>query len=242
MGRAHLPINFASWHPHRIACSAIIAALALATMLLPATARADDAYASTNVSMRAGPSTEYPRVLVVNAGSPITVHGCLQDYSWCDASFREYRGWIAGAYLTYPYQGSRVPIPNYGAQLGLAILSFSLNDYWGNYYRNRPWYGRRDYWNRHPPRPVYNRPPPRPRPPAIRPPPRPGPGPGVRPPRPGHGQAGPNRPGPNRPGPGRPGAGNRPPPGAGQGGRPPRPNPGSGNRPRPASGEAGKSQ
>ena len=223
------------------------ALLSLVVMLCALTfsagaAQAAEAYTITNVSMRAGPSTAYPRILVLNAGTPVTVYGCLQDYSWCDTSFEDNRGWVAGSYLDYPYQGNRAPIPTLGAQLGLTILNFALDDYWGNYYRNRPFYGRRDYWDRHPPRPVFVRPPHRPRPPAVRPPPRPqpptvrpprpkppGPGPGTKPPRPGQGDGGrPPRPGQGSggkpPGPG-PGAG-KPPPGQGGGNRP-----GPGNRP-----------
>jgi uncharacterized protein YraI len=192
-------------------------------------AKAADAYTSTSVSMRAGPSTDYPRVLVLNAGVPVTVYGCLQDYSWCDTSFRDARGWVAGSYLTYPYQGNRVAIPAFGAQLGLAVLNFSLNDYWGSYYRNRPWYGRRDYWNRHARpeyiRPGFGRPPPRPNPPPAVRPPRPKP-PTTRPPRPNPGPGNDTK--PPRPKPDRPGGGNRPSPGPGQGNGN---RPGQGNKP-----------
>ena len=221
--------------------------LALGLMIVSAgAAQAADAFTTADVSMRAGPSTDYPRVMVLRAGTSVTVYGCLQDYRWCDASFQNARGWVAATYLSYPYQGNRVTIPAFGAQLGLAILNFSLNDYWGSYYRNRPWYGRRDYWNRHPARPEYIRPgfsrPPRPRPPsAVRPPSRPKPTPGIRPPRPGHGSGGkPPRPKPDRPKPDRPGNGSRPPPkpGQGNGNRPGQgngqsPGQGSGNNSRP---------
>jgi uncharacterized protein YraI len=215
-----------------IRAKAVIAAILCGLITLSAhTAKAADAYTSTNVSMRAGPSADYPRAVVLNAGVPVTVYGCLQDYSWCDTSFQDARGWVAGSYLTYPYQGNRVAIPAFGARLGLAVLNFSLNDYWGSYYRNRPWYGRRDYWGRHPARPEYirpsrphrppaaHRPPPRPKPPAVRPP-RPKP-PTARPPRPNPGQG--NGAKPPRPKPDRPGGGNRPSPRPGQGNKPSRP-------------------
>jgi len=217
---------------------AIVAAMAFGLASLSAgAARAADAYTNTSVSMRAGPSSDYPRVMMLSAGTPVTIYGCLQDYTWCDTSFQNARGWVAGAYLTYPYQGNRVAIPAFGAQLGLAVLNFSLNDYWGSYYRGRPWYGRRDYWGRHPARPEYVRPgrphrppvavrpPPRPKPPAVKPPPRPKP-PTTRPPRPNPGPDSGAKPPPPKPG--RPGGGNRPPPGSGQGNGN---GPGSGNKP-----------
>src|ERR1700753_3342337 len=118
-------------------------------------AKAADAVTVANVSMRAGPAVAYPHVMVLPAGTAVTVYGCLSDYSWCDTSFGDARGWVAADYLSAPYQGNRVAIPAFGAQLGLSILNFSINDYWGSYYRTRPWFGRRDYWVRHPPRPNY---------------------------------------------------------------------------------------
>jgi uncharacterized protein YraI len=216
---------------------AIIVAMAFGLASLSAgAARAADAYTNTRVSMRAGPSSDYPHVMVLNAGTPVTIYGCLQDYTWCDTSFQNARGWVAAAYLTYPYQGNRVAIPAFGAQLGLAVLNFSLNDYWSSYYRGRPWYGRRDYWGRHPARPEYVRPsrphrppvavrpPPRPKPPAVRPP-RPKP-PATKPPRPNPGPGNGGKPPRPNPGPGNGGGGNRPPPGQGNGN-----GPGSGNKP-----------
>jgi uncharacterized protein YraI len=213
--------------------------LALALLFLPTAARAQAALTTTAVTLRAGPSTDYPQVLVLPTAAPVTVYGCLDGWSWCDVSFQAYRGWVYGAYLSYPYQGNNVPILGFGATLGLPIISFSLGDYWGRYYQGRPWYGRRDYWLRHPPPPRPGpggyHPPHRPRPPIGH---RPGAAPGPRPPshhqpgRPGAGQRPPGNHQPGRPGaghkppgnhqPGRPGGGAKPPAGTRPGGqRPP---------------------
>jgi hypothetical protein len=55
-------------------------------------------------------------------------------------------------YLTYSYQGARVPFYDYAPSFGIPIITFSIGSYWDRYYRGRPWYGRRDYWvNRSPP-------------------------------------------------------------------------------------------
>jgi uncharacterized protein YraI len=211
----------------------VVLGLALVLLMLPAVARAQSAVTTTSVSLRSGPSTEYPKVLVLPTSAPVTVYGCLDSWSWCDVSFQAYRGWVYGSYLAYPYQGSSVPILGYGAALGLPIISFTLSDYWGRYYQGRPWYGRRDYWQRHPPPlrpgPGFH---PGPRPP-IGGPPRPRPPGGHHP---GGGAHGPRPPGNHQPG--RPGAGQRPPgnhqPGRPGGGRPPGGNgPGGGQRPPP---------
>ncbi|VVD84697.1 SH3 domain-containing protein [Pandoraea terrigena] len=224
--------------------------LAGATMLaaLPETASAQSGQAVINApaNVRAGPAIDYPVVAQAGPGMPVTVYGCLSDYSWCDIGLPGARGWIYAALLSYPYQGNPVPVLNYGPMIGLPIVTFSIGAYWGSYYRGRPWYHDQRYWNRPPPRPrppgYYSpgmgpRPPgghypgPSPRPPghSAGPGPRPpghGAGPGPRP----HGQGaspGPRPPGGGgRPGARQPGGGGH---GGGHGGRPPGGGPGGPN-------------
>jgi uncharacterized protein YraI len=201
---------------------------------------------AAHVHMRAGPAIEYPSVVLLSAGAPVQVFGCEQDYGWCDVQAGPDRGWVAAEYLQMPAPSGPVLIAGGGVGLGIPIISFNFNTYWGSYYRSRPWYARQPYyahyWHRYP----HGVPPPPRPPPHVRPPPRP------RPPPPGPGRprppgAGPN-PGPKPPGAGRPPAGGRPPgsrpPGGGAPGDRPsgnRPNPGNrppgggapGDRPRP---------
>ncbi|MEI9986307.1 MAG: SH3 domain-containing protein [Aliidongia sp.] len=103
-------------------------AIFAATLLAPAAVKAQPLTVSTTttVVLRAGPGVEYPHVSVIHGGTPVTVYGCLSGWSWCDVSFRDARGWVAGGYLSTPYNGRTGLLPNLGARLGLPITPFRL--------------------------------------------------------------------------------------------------------------------
>jgi uncharacterized protein YraI len=187
-------------------------ALLCGVLVMGCAAGAAAAYSASvvaSVNMRAGPSVAYPQVALLGTGTSVEVFGCEQGYGWCDVQVGPNRGWVAAEYLQAQGPSGPVIVANAGVLLALPIVAFSFGSYWDSYYRGRPWYGRRsyynNYWNRYP----HGRPPPPPlhRPPGYRPPPPGARPPGVRPPPPG---------------------GGRPPPGAGR--PPPRPRP----TPRPA--------
>ena len=148
-----------------------LAALMLAA---PITAMAADGYVTGNVNLRAGPDTQYPALTVIPAGTPVSVQGCTRDWEWCDVIAYNDRGWVAGNFIQYDYDNQVVLLPAYGARIGIPIVAFSISAYWGNYYRNRPFYRERARWYS---RPIPRRPPPRPLNRPLRPirtaPPRP---------------------------------------------------------------------
>ena len=219
---------------------AVAVAAALAGLAWPAAQAFAQAaaYTSSPVDLYAGPSGDYPVVASgIGAGVPVTVMGCVSDYSWCDVALPDLRGWVYAAYLSYPYEGQYVPLQGYGSVIGLPVIGFSIGSYWGNFYRDRPWYGERERWA-HVPSPGYGGRPPGARPPdGMRPP-----MPGARPPEPGRPVAPPadaGRPGqppgghPWGPQQGFPGNGGGPRPEAG--GR----SPGNAGQPRPMQPEGG---
>ena len=186
-------------------------------MLVPASAFAAQGYTVATVNMLAGPDPQYPLIYTLDAGTPVDVQGCTEGWQWCDVIAGGSRGWVAGPYIEYLYNNLPVFVSDYGARIGIPVVSFAIGAYWGRYYINRPFYRDRTRWYA---RPIPVRPFPGPRPP-IRPWPgqRPTPGPGYRP-RPPAGNRPPS-----------PGNGNRPPPSGGN-----RPQPGNGNRPQPGGG------
>lgn len=126
-----------------------IAVVALAAgSLAPtaATAQQPNGYAVTNVNLRAGPGTEYPVIVMVPSRAPISILGCLPDYSWCDSLFQGSRGWMRSIYLSGYYQGSYYSLGDYAPRLGYRTVSFDIEGYWGSNYRNRPFYGERKRW------------------------------------------------------------------------------------------------
>jgi uncharacterized protein YraI len=140
-----------------------LASLSLASFSLafPALAQAADGYVTDNVNLRAGPDPSYPLVDQLPAGTEVDVQGCTDGWEWCDVINANdgSRGWIAGNFIQYEYQDQPVLLPEYGAQIGIPIVTFVIGSYWDHYYRGRPFYRDRDDWYR---RPMPHRPPPRP--------------------------------------------------------------------------------
>lgn len=126
--------------------SALIIAVLTAAIAGPAVARDYQAFIVSLGSLKAGPGTEYPAVADVSPGEPVQVHGCLGGYGWCDVSFQGYRGWYDGHQLAYPLNGVRVPLAGFGGQAGVPVVAFSVEDYWGRFYRDRPFYRDRARW------------------------------------------------------------------------------------------------
>ncbi len=123
-----------------------IAAGFISLLAAPTVAFAQDAIVTTDLNMRAGPSTSFPVVDVVPGSTPVDIHGCVAGYSWCDVSADGNRGWVYSGYLSYAARGSYVPLVEYVSEIDVPIISFSVGSYWDTYYRGRPWYGERSRW------------------------------------------------------------------------------------------------
>lgn len=123
-----------------------VLAVAGAFLLPAAAAEAASGRTTGDVNMRAGPSTKYPRITVLQRGTPVTVHGCLQGRSWCDVSAYRNRGWVSSRYLDIFYD-RHVYVPQRPIIIPPTI-SFSFG-YWDRHYSDRPWYHDRHWRDRY---------------------------------------------------------------------------------------------
>lgn len=130
------------------------ASLALACVLALAGAAHAQQFASTtkSVHLRAGPGRDYPVVAILGPNTAVTVYGCVPQYTWCDVVAGADRGWVYAGNLSYLYQGNNVLLPGVAAVIGIGITAFILDDYWGHYYTDRPWWPERRRYQH--PRPV----------------------------------------------------------------------------------------
>ncbi len=133
---------------------AVGATLFTVATLQTAQAQSYEAYVTNDVNILSGPGDDYPPVAALYSGQPVTVYGCLDGYSWCDVQAAQYRGWLDASVLVAAYEGRRVPLYDYGYDIGLPIVTFSFGDYWGHHYRDRPFFAERERFARIPP-PVF---------------------------------------------------------------------------------------
>ena len=125
-------------------CLRLSVGICLVTLVSVATAQ--NAMTSDSAGVYAGPDSSYPEVAQLDADTPIQVMGCLDDWSWCDVAFEGNRGWLYSPDITYQYQGGYVPLYSYAPGLGVPVVAFSFDAYWGSHYHDRPWYQQRDQW------------------------------------------------------------------------------------------------
>jgi uncharacterized protein YraI len=126
----------------------VLRTLAALLLALPLLGSAEQARTKQWVNVRAGPAGHYPSVTRLPPGTDVQVYGCIRGYRWCDVIASDgQRGWALGGSLYYPYEDRWVPVTGYyGPGFGIPITPFVMGDYWGSHYRQRPWYGHRQYW------------------------------------------------------------------------------------------------
>lgn len=93
-----------------------------------------------NAYLRTGPGTNYDSIALVYANRYFDVLGCLQDWSWCDVTAGDYRGWLPASQITMMPQP---PASMRTYRHGVPVVTFNQNTYWYSFYRNTDFY---DNW------------------------------------------------------------------------------------------------
>lgn len=104
-------------HSNFLAAGAFLTALAL-----PGYAAAQNAIASADVNMRAGPGTRFQIVATIPEDRPLTLHGCEQEFNWCDVSWGNNRGWVFADYIEVSWRGQNRTVSDVGPQIDLPIF------------------------------------------------------------------------------------------------------------------------
>lgn len=124
----------------------IIGSLAALALCAPLLASAAEGWVVADISLQAGPDAEYPSIVELRAGTPVSIQGCIEGWSWCDVVVGPDRGWVPGTFLEESYGGQRVVVIDYGPRIGIPVVAFSLGVYWDRHYHNRPFYAQRQEW------------------------------------------------------------------------------------------------
>lgn len=139
----------------RMLCSLV--ALVLGAPLM---AQAAEGWVVDDITLQAGPDMDFPAIADLEAGTPVSIQGCIDGWRWCDVIVEQERGWVPGSYLEEEFGGRPVVVIDSGPRIGIPIVSFSLGAYWDRHYHSRPFYSERHRYQSHaiavhaPPRPA----------------------------------------------------------------------------------------
>lgn len=102
-----------------------------------AKASAATGYLDEPARMRAGPDRAYPVVDIIRPGEEVEIYSCLSDWSWCDVSFEDQRGWVRAEKIKADSDDGRVPLTDRAEDLGIATRGYNLDEYWDTHYHGR---------------------------------------------------------------------------------------------------------
>jgi uncharacterized protein YraI len=110
-------------------------AAALAALAAQPAAAALIGWSTASMYMHSGPARGYPVLAHVAPGTDLEIHGCVKGMTWCDASWRTFRGWVPARFLDLTTTQPDIPT-------GV----FEQHAYWDTNYRRYPFYAERRWW------------------------------------------------------------------------------------------------
>lgn len=95
---------------------------AVGAILLPTAALADVAgRTTTDLSMRAGPGTNYEVLDVAPEGARVNIVGCVKGGSWCEVTYSGERAYGYGRYIAVNANGGQVAISEDPSLVGTVV-------------------------------------------------------------------------------------------------------------------------
>lgn len=93
-------------------------------LAFPGLAAAQNAFATTDLNVRAGPGPGHEVVAVIPNDQAVTIHGCLDGSKWCEVSWSNNTGWAYSDYLAYDVDGNRVIVAEAGPQITTPTVTY----------------------------------------------------------------------------------------------------------------------
>lgn len=121
---------------------------------MPTAAEASEAYVTTSLNMRYGPSTDYRTFDVIPYGRTVEVLDCLPRRDWCEVEYRGYTGWVSSRYLEpvndrrYNYGHANVSVPIFDFFFFITDFERDRRNRYDNRRYDNHWYERQRNQNR----------------------------------------------------------------------------------------------
>jgi uncharacterized protein YraI len=113
----------------------------IAALASPASfANIETGIANMRAELRAGPGADFPRVATIAEGVQMEMKGCVASGQWCEVGMLGMRGWLNATQLDIHINGLREPLSSHRADAALPTITWNLDKYWSDNYRDRTIY------------------------------------------------------------------------------------------------------
>ena len=82
-------------------------------------------YVTTDLNLRAGPSSSTEVLTTIPNSGEVVIEGCLETRNWCEVSYNGTTGYAYGDYLVADLNGQRVVVRENLNPLGIAVSAFT---------------------------------------------------------------------------------------------------------------------
>ncbi|WP_075292743.1 DUF1236 domain-containing protein [Pararhizobium arenae] len=79
---------------------------------------------ATDITVHAGPGSQYPAIGVATRGSSGALDGCIAGENWCRIDVNGMRGWVYAEQLMMDYNGAQVVVEQHRTDLAVPVVSY----------------------------------------------------------------------------------------------------------------------